>query len=446
MEENNKIVPENSIEIHSEEVEEILGKTPSGILRWGVTVLLIVIVGVIIGSWFFKYPDIIIAQISITTENVPAQLTAKANGKITSLLVADNENVKKDQVLAIIENPANYNEVLKIKSFIDKFNSNSLKESPDLAIYDTIIFSTDLTLGDIQSAFTDFVRALANYKNFIDLNLQQKKIEALNEQMQLTKGYYAQSSSQNDLLQNDLGLIKKQYSRDSSLLKNNFISESDFEKSKSSLIQKEYTYRSAITSLWQTRIQISQLEQNVLDLELQYLDQKKQFEDALCQTKNSLVNQIHTWEQNYLLVAPIPGKVSFTKIWAVNQNVTVGEKVLTIIPTTPSRMLGKVNLPLMGSGKVKIGQKVNIKLDNFPYQEYGMVLGTVQSKSLIAGEANNTKEYSVEILLPDKLKTNYGKNLDFSQDMTGTAEIMTDDLRLLERFFNPLKSIWKKHF
>jgi len=70
----------------------------------------------------------------------------------------------------------------------------------------------------------------------------------------------------------------------------------------------------------------------------------------------------------------------------------------------------------------------------------------VQSKSLIAGEANNTKEYSVEILLPDKLKTNYGKNLDFSQDMTGTAEIMTDDLRLLERFFNPLKSIWKKHF
>ena len=43
------------------------------------------------------------------------------------------------------------------------------------------------------------------------------------------------------------------------------------------------------------------------------------------------------------------------------------------------------------------------------------------------------------------LAKHYGKTLKFSQEMTGTAEIITDDIRLLERFFNALKSIWKKN-
>jgi hypothetical protein len=29
--------------------------------------------------------------------------------------------------------------------------------------------------------------------------------------------------------------------------------------------------------------------------------------------------------------------------------------------------------------------------------------------------------------------------------MTGTAEIITDDVSLLERFLNPIRSIWKKN-
>ena len=54
--------------------------------------------------------------------------------------------------------------------------------------------------------------------------------------------------------------------------------------------------------------------------------------------------------------------------------------------------------------------------------------------------------YMVEIAFPDGLTTNYRKNLPVSYEMKATAEIVTDDVRLIERFFQPLKKILKEGF
>jgi hypothetical protein len=87
------------------------------------------------------------------------------------------------------------------------------------------------------------------------------------------------------------------------------------------------------------------------------------------------------------------------------------------------------------SGKVKPGQKVNIKLSGYPYLEYGMVRGVIKSKSLVpSGDA-----YIIEIDLPDGLTTLYGMKLDFTQNMQGTAEIITEDIRLLQKIINPFR-------
>jgi hypothetical protein len=77
--------------------------------------------------------------------------------------------------------------------------------------------------------------------------------------------------------------------------------------------------------------------------------------------------------------------------------------------------------------------------------EFGMLKAKVKNISLVPITTEQGIFYSAEIELNDSiLKTNYNKIIPFSQNMTGTAEIITDDLRLLERFLNPLRSIWKK--
>jgi len=46
------------IELRSEEFQELLGVVPPWILRWGITVLAVVVVVLLIGSAIIKYPDV----------------------------------------------------------------------------------------------------------------------------------------------------------------------------------------------------------------------------------------------------------------------------------------------------------------------------------------------------------------------------------------------------
>ncbi len=88
---------------------------------------------------------------------------------------------------------------------------------------------------------------------------------------------------------------------------------------------------------------------------------------------------------------------------------------------------GRILLPQASSGKVRPGQTARIKFDSYPFMEYGMVNGRVTAISAVARD----DRYSVEVAFPAGLTTSYGKQIEFKQGMQGTAEIVTEDLRLL---------------
>jgi hypothetical protein len=104
----------------------------------------------------------------------------------------------------------------------------------------------------------------------------------------------------------------------------------------------------------------------------------------------------------------------------------------------------KIELPPRGAGKVKEGHFVNVKFDNYPHMEFGMIKVQIAHISLVPINKENQKNYVLEVVFPDSLVTNYGKTLEFSQEMTGSAEIITEDLRLLDRFLNPIRSLIKQ--
>jgi hypothetical protein len=51
--------------------------------------------------------------------------------------------------------------------------------------------------------------------------------------------------------------------------------------------------------------------------------------------------------------------------------------------------------------------------------------------------------YEVEVELPQNLKTNYNTAINLNQEMAGSAEIITENLRLIQRFTKPVKSLLK---
>lgn len=424
-----------NIELRSDEVREILSRPPKWIIRWGITIIFIVICIILTGSWFFQYPDIVAAQIVLTTENPPAPVLAKSSGKIQNLFVSDDDLVSKYQDLGVIENPGNFESIVQLlkdlKDFKTKFNPGEIFN----------ISNQSYILGEIQSSYANFYANIEDYNKSINLDYHKQKLDLYNKELKKYDIYLSNIKNQNSILQQELNLTKKQYIRDSVLYNQKLLSESDFDKSKSNLLSKSYNFEQNKVTISNVEIQIESLNQSILELELQ---QKKQISDQsilIRESYENLMAAIESWKHKYVLIAPTDGTVTLNQFWNENQTVKAGETVMTIIPKDEGLLMGKVQLTFQGAGKVKEGQKVNIQFLNYPYTEFGMVRGIVKSISL----APDNNYYTAEIKLPNGLKTFYGIDLEFKQEMQGVAEIITEDMRLLERIVKPLKFILNKN-
>ncbi len=425
----------NKIEIRSEEVQDILQRPPNWIIRWGITVLFFIVAVLIVGSYFYKYPEIIQSTIVINTENMPATVFAKSTGKIDEIFVKDKQIVEKSTALAIIENNAKYSDIQLLSSILDTIKLQ-------LQNNDTIRCSIpdNLVLGEVLPNYITFLNALKDYQIYKDTKFLTKKVKALKKQKNQYLSLYKKLKSQTVIYGQQLKIVNNQLDRDSSLLITNAISKSEWEKSKNSYLQTKLSYENSKVSTDNTKITIAQLEQNLLEINQQNYEKEKEVKLTLETAIDNLENQINNWKKLFVLETPIKGKVTFTQIWSKNQNVMAGKEVFSIVPTEESKILGKIKLPIKGAGKVKENQTVNIKLDNYPYLEYGFIVARIKSVSLMPSE----NFYSVEVEFPQGLITNYNKKLSFGQDMQGSAEIITEDIRLLERFIQPLKYILKK--
>ena len=111
-----------AFELRSEEIQDIIGKMPHWIIRQGTAVLFAVIILLFAGAYFMHYPDIIITNVNITSSNPPVKLVAQASGKIRQIFIQDNKQVIKNESLCLLENPADYRDILFLKTKDNKNN------------------------------------------------------------------------------------------------------------------------------------------------------------------------------------------------------------------------------------------------------------------------------------------------------------------------------------
>ena len=430
---------DKNIELKSPSVQEILGRPPRSIIRYGTTVIFVVIACLFIGSYFFKYPDILTASITVTTENLPAGVTAKTTGRIDTLFVYEKQTVQKGALLALIENPASLSDILLLKEHLISDTAFNLPAKDDFH---------DLQLGDIQQSYFAYVKVYEDYRYFVQADYHRKKINAIKKQIETQKSILKKSQNALRLNSEQLSSARNLFVMDSLLYVKKALSGAEYQNSKNTYLQQLQSNENARLNIDNQKISILQLEQSVFDLEQQQSEQLNALRVALSGGYDGLQTAIKQWEQMYLLLSPVSGSVTFTKYWQKNQNVNAGEVVVTVVPQEKTRIIGKITLPPQGAGKVKEGQTVNVKFDNYPYMEFGMLKVQIKNISLVPVIVNDgnsdRKAYILEVVFPDTLRTNYGKDLVFSQEMQGTAEIITDDLRLLDKFLNPLKAALNK--
>ena len=423
----------NEIELRSEEVQDILTKIPHWIIRWGSLVVLIILLLLFLVSWMVKYPDIITTEITITTQIPPEKLVAKTSGKIETVLIDDKEMVNENIPLAVIENSANYKDVFLLKTITDTIslmNSKFPFEKLQVA-----------QLGEIENSFALFQKEymaselnkqLQPYK--VESSAQNFEAKQLRERLQLLEG-------QKEINQSELQLLKADVERYEKLFKKGVISAQEIEKQRLVYLQAEKNYKSLLSSISQLKSSINELNRNSKTTVINESTTSINLERSVMQSFYQLKKAIKDWELNYVFRSSVKGTVSFLQIWSENQTINAGENMFAIIPSTEKGYIGKVKAVAQNSGKLQIGQKVNIRLANYPDREFGVIEGKLKTISLTPDKEGNLL---LDIDLPNGLQTSYKKQINFQQEMTGTADIITEDLRLLERLLHQFRDVFRR--
>jgi multidrug resistance efflux pump len=423
---------QDKIQIRSEEVQEILSFVPNWMIRWGMTLVFLIILMLIIISWFVKYPDVITAEVVVTTKIPPEKIYAKSTGQIESLLVSNNSKVTKNTIIGVIENSGNYKDILLLKSILDTISVDKVSFRFPI---DELPF---LILGDIS---IDFAQFETNYSEYIlNKKLQPYTSELLANNLSLAeiRNRLVILKSQKELNEKELEFLKKDLDRNKMLFDKGIIAAQDFERKQLEYTQSMRSLKNMNTSVSQLKEAIGNSKNTITSSKIKKTQNDTRLLKKVYQSLYQLKKSVKDWELSYALKSSIGGKVSYLSFWNENQTVNNGDLVFTIIPFTSLGYIGKIKAPIQNAGKIKVGQQVNIRLAQYPNTEFGMLKGIVENISLFPNKEGN---YIVDVSLEDELITSYNKKIEFQQEMSGRAEIITEDLRLTDRLFYQLKRI-----
>ncbi|SDK92463.1 HlyD family secretion protein [Pedobacter sp. ok626] len=434
-----KAEKEINIPNRTEEVRDIIERMPNAFGRYITYLVCGILISLVFFGYIIKYPDIVIGEVTLSAEQAPLKLISEQNGKLKINQIKTQELVRIGQLLSWIDNPANPALVNQIK---EKTKDLPLSTTEARNLY--ISLPKNLNLGDLTLPYSSLLaslKQLADYQDHRHFDRQEQSLTSILSEQKQALGTLKEKEG---LSKEQTKLNQKSLQRDSFLLAQKVISQAEYEQSLASNIYSTDQYKTSLRNTGSVREQISTTENSIQQNRIAKTERELQLELELITTYNNLIDKIAQWEKQYLIVSPMAGKVQFLKFWNENQFVQAGEPIFSIVPEK-NEIMGQVQLPNNGAGKVKVGQEVIVKLADYPYMEYGYIKASVTNIALVSNTINTEKgainTYLITLGFPNGLLTNYGALLDFRFDTKGTAEIIAKDRRLIERFFDNLKYI-----
>jgi multidrug resistance efflux pump len=427
----------------SEFVQEIVSNKPGVLIRYGTLFFLLVLITLVAICWFIQYPDLVNAKAKLTSINAPKEVVTKQSGKLIKLFAKENEAVKQGTVLGYLESTASHENLImlsvitdsmqillsqnKTEGAISYFNSFSLPASPQQSSpYFPLRGIEGAVLGEVQQSFQTFQQSFINFRNYISGGFYLSKKIMLGKDLAFMQQLHSNLLQQKGLNVQDLALSQKTFDASQSLKEDKVIAELEYRNETSKLINKKLTLPQINAAIINNESQQNEKQKEIMELENTIAQQKSIFAQAL----NTLKSQIDDWKKKYLLTAPIDGKIAFATFLQENQQLQANQIICYINPGN-SQYYAEVYIPQTNFGKVKMGQEVLLKFPAYPSAEYGSIKGKIDFISNISTDSG----YLAKVILPNGLNTSYKKQIQFREGLNAQGEIITANMRLLQRFY-----------
>ncbi len=427
----------------SDEAQELIGRPPSWLILWGNTLYLGLLLLLLFVGWFVQYPDLVKANLRVLATNAPKPVLARSDGLLEKLFVKDGQSVQKGQRLAFLESTGNHNEVLALGQVADSLVILS-GQSNIGAMYEMDVPSF-FQLGEVQKSYQTFQDAFVRSRALVAGGAYAQKRAALQNDLQQLKNLESNLDNQAINYQSDLELADADIAMQRKLYRDRVIPDVEMRQAQSKYLGKKQTYDQAKTSLNNNQMSQNQKRQEILELNKTTAEQT----NGLLQAINTLKSDIESWKQRYVVVAPVAGKVSFLAQLQENQSVKMGQELFYILSGNAlsgnalsgnGGYYGEMQVGQYNFGKVKAGQEVLVKFPSYPFQEFGIVAGRIES----VAEMSKDTAYVVRVSFLKGLVTSSQKTIPFRNGLTASGEIVTENLNLIERLFYEIRRVMKR--
>jgi HlyD family secretion protein len=427
---NTNILKEHILErLSSHELQEIISRRPHWIIRRGNFIFFIILLGLLSLAWFVKYPDTVSGHVKLTAINTPKLLVAKTDGKLQKLLVANEAQVRQGDPLAFLQSTASHQEILVLLAWINRVQGFVMRDSPEILSSDPLpVFGE---LGEVQPAYQDLQDVAKETVQVLTRGYYQQKKQALIKDLQCLTALQTNAQQERALLRKDYELQQIEYNANAVLAKDKIVSQNELNQDQSKTISKEMSLQQMDAQMINNDLAIHNKLKEILDLHKFITDQAQKFRTSLLNLKS----RVEEWRQRYIVTATESGKVLFASFLQENELINNNQELFYVQPEQ-SQFYGRLSVSQSGLGKIKSGQKVLIRMDSYPSSEFGYLTGYVD---FIPAIPNPTDSFLIKVVLPNGLRTNYNKSIFFRNNLSGQAEVITSNRRLLERLMGGLR-------
>jgi HlyD family secretion protein len=426
-------VETQNVSTSSDELNYIITTPPKWIVRWGITILITIIISIFTIAYLIRFPDVIKTTLTLVAHNSPKPVVAKTSGNLVKLLVRNRERVVANQPLAYLESTASHEEILTLVKELQRIQHDLLLNHDGTVR--RVQAPLNAHLGELQGSYQQFHQAYLAYSASIENGFFQKKKQFLQKDLHNIYQQKEQAIQQQQLLAKDYTISKNEYAIKKLLVDQKVEAPADLKTMESKLLSKEYPLQQSKGALLQNEASALLKEREILEIENQVREEKLNYIQSL----NTLLSQAEAWCTKFVLRAPSGGTVFYTGMIQENQFVASDTEVFYVDPGS-STYYGEMNIPQFNMGKVEIGQRVLVKLASYPYERFGMLEGRIES---LANVPNKDGSFEARAIVFPAATTGNASMIRLKHGMTADAEIVTANENLLKRLYEPLIKIYK---
>lgn len=362
--------------------------------RWTIWVALLTIVSLVTWSAFAKIDQVTRATATVIASARTQEIQASDGGVLTQILVKEGDNVKRGQLLVVLEEA-------RAQAAVDNSATKIAALKAKIARLEAEIFNKPLIFPADVKQYSEYVQN--------QTELYSKRKQAIDQDVAS--------------LQSMLKLAQQELSLNEPLLKYGDVSQAD----------------------------VIKLRRQVSDIQAQISNKRnKYFEDA--QTEMTKAQEDLQAEEEQLrdraqvlqekrLEAPTEGKVNNIKVTTIGGVVKPGEVIMELLPTS-SDLVVEAKVNPADIAYVKEGQHANVKLDAYDYSIFGAMDGVVTyiSPDTLTEQTpkGQVSYYRVQIRIKGAEFQKRAKDIMIRPGMTATVEIKALQRTVLNYLTKPI--------